>query len=103
MNNLLNLENLDQIDISENNVDNQFLNVHSGAIHIEHKLTLKQRLAWFYMLFKARNYLDTEDTHKISLTELKKAINYTSGNNKILKEELKQLRRTEVGVRPRLL
>lgn len=93
---MTNTDSLEKINNNTEILENHFLNLHSGAIHIEHSLTLTQRLAWFYMLYKAKNNLEKEDTHKISLTELKKSIGYTSRNNQILKKELKQLRRTEV-------
>jgi len=74
----------------------QILNVHSGAIHIENKVKLLSRQAWFYMLYKAFPYLQTQTTFKIYLTDLKKAINYQSKNNKYLKEALKELAKTFV-------
>jgi hypothetical protein len=67
------------------------LNVHSGAIHIEHKVSLKSRLAWFVMLYAAFPYLGDRNVFTIRLADLKKAVGYTGTNNKRFKEMLKEL------------
>jgi len=77
-------------------IDKQVLNLHSSAIHIENILGLKSRLAWLYMVYRAFPYLKTNQTFTIQLNDLKKAINYTSKNNKILKALLKELVQTTV-------
>lgn len=70
----------------------QIVNVHSAAIHIENKVGLKQRQAWFYLLYKAFHYLQTQETYQISLADLKRAIDYKSEfNNQHLKEMLTEL------------
>jgi hypothetical protein len=74
----------------------QAVNVHSSAIHIENKVGLKSRLAWFYMLFKAFPTLKTENKFTVTIGELKQAIGYTSKNNKIFKELLSELTSVKV-------
>lgn len=74
----------------------QTLNIHSAAIHIQHKVGLKQRQAWFYMLYKAFPFLEKQRTFYINTSELKKAINYTSKNNEHLKDILEELVTTPV-------
>jgi hypothetical protein len=41
--------------------DTKLVNVHSSAIHIENKVGLKSRLAWFYMLYKAYPVLNSQN------------------------------------------
>lgn len=69
----------------------QVVNIHSGAISVENSISILSRKAWFYMVYKAFPYLETQNTFQIPLTELKKAIGYESTNNKYLKESLKEL------------
>jgi len=77
-----------QIEIEETK---QIVNIHSGAIQIEHKIGLKQRQAWFYMLYKAMPFLNKQTIFTISISELKKAIKYTSRDNQRFKQLLKEL------------
>jgi len=70
--------------------------VHSSAIHIEHKLSLIQRKAWFYMLYKAYPQLLTQETYRLHFDELSEGIGCQSTNRKRLAKELEELRRTEV-------
>lgn len=76
--------------------ENKIVNVHSSAIHIENKVSLKSRLAWFYMLYKAYPVLNIQSSFNITIGELKKAIGYTSKNNKGLKTSLEELARAEI-------
>lgn len=76
--------------------NNNLVNVHSSAIHIENKVGLKSRLAWFYMLYKAFPVLKDQNSFTITIGELKKAIGYTSTNNQHLKEVVEELARTEI-------
>ena len=76
--------------------DNQIINVHSAAIHIENKVGLKARLAWYYMFYKAFPNLKDKNSFTITIGELKKAIGYTSKNNKALKDSLSELSRAEI-------
>lgn len=76
--------------------DAKLINVHSSAIHIENKVGLKARLAWFYMLYKAFPVLNSQNSFEISIGDLKKAIGYTSKNNGALKSSLTELARTEI-------
>lgn len=69
----------------------QILNINSGAIHIENKVDLLSRQAWFYLVYKAIPYLETQETFSIYLSELKKGIRYNSTNNEHLKKALRQL------------
>ncbi|MGE4234538.1 MAG: replication initiation protein [Bacteriovoracia bacterium] len=65
--------------------------VHSAAIHIEHKITLLQRQLWFWLLFNAYSSLDTQDEFEISLSELKRFLNFQGKNNAHLKESMRKL------------
>jgi uncharacterized protein YqfB (UPF0267 family) len=76
--------------------DTKLVNVHSSAIHIENKVGLKSRLAWFYMLYKAYPVLNSQNAFTITIGDLKKAIGYTSKNNSALKTSLEELARTEI-------
>lgn len=69
----------------------QILNINSGAIHIENKVDLLSRQAWFYLVYKAIPYLETQETFSIYISELKKGIRYNSTNNEHLKKALRQL------------
>jgi hypothetical protein len=71
--------------------ETQMVNVHSGAITIENSVSLLSRKAWFYMVYRAFPYFKESEKFYISLKELKEAIGYDSGNNKYLKESLKEL------------
>jgi hypothetical protein len=72
------------------------LNIHSGAIAIENKVSLISRKAWFFMVYKAFPNLLKQEKFAVSLTELKEAIGYNSRNNKYLKEALTELVNTSV-------
>ncbi len=76
--------------------EKQVLNLHSSAIHVENKLGLKARLAWFYMVYRSFSHLGDSQKFTIQISDLKKAINYTSKNNKILKDLLRDLTQTSV-------
>ena len=76
--------------------DKQIVNVHSSAIHIENKVGLKARLAWFYLLYKSFPFLNSQSYFTVTIGELKKAIGYTSKNNNGLKDSLRELSRTEI-------
>lgn len=76
--------------------NSQTLNIHSAAIHIENKVGLKQRQAWFYMLYKAFPLMESQRIFFINISELKKAINYESNNNEYLKKILEELVTTPV-------
>jgi hypothetical protein len=81
------------LDLSEKK---QVLNIHSGAIHIENKVDLLSRKAWFYLIYKALPFMDIQTTFSIPLLDLKKAIGYNSKNNKYLKKSLESLVETKV-------
>ena len=44
------------------------LNVHSAAIHIENKVDLLPRQAWFYLLYKAFPKLKTDSVFTIEIS-----------------------------------
>lgn len=62
--------------------------VHSAGIHIEHKMTVTQRKAWFYMLFKAFQAPEDQDLYQITIRELAEAIGCQATNLKRIKETL---------------
>ena len=81
------------------------LNLNSGAIHIENKASIKQRLAWLFFAWKAipilKNFEKTDLEEKIikikvNLSEIKNSIGYESNNNEHLKEILQDLVTTKV-------
>ena len=81
------------------------LNLNSGAIHIENKASIKQRLAWLFFAWKAipilKNFEKTDLEEKIikikvNLSEIKNSISYESNNNEHLKEILQDLVTTKV-------
>ena len=81
----------------DNNSELKILNIHSSAIHIENKLDLLSRQAWFYLVYKALPFINQQDfTFKVSLPELKEAIGYNSKNNQYIKQALKVLSNTTV-------
>jgi len=64
---------------------------HSGATHIENKITLAQRQAWNVMAEKARPNIDKQLMHEIRLAELMRYLNFNSHNQDYLKETLRAL------------
>ena len=81
------------------------LNLNSGAVHIEHKSSLKERQVWLYLAWKAIPILKTLNANEleekviklqVSLSEIKKAINYNGHNNERLKEIFNSLLSTTV-------
>jgi hypothetical protein len=78
------------------NETRQIVNVHSAAIHIENRIGLLPRQAWFYLLYRAFPYLDTERTFRVPLSDLKKAIGYNSKNHKYLRQILLELVSTPI-------
>lgn len=74
--------------------DTQMLNLHSSAIHIQHKVSLNQHRAWLYLLYKAMPTLKAHQKFEISLIELSEAIGCQQTNRKRLKSELKELMST---------
>jgi hypothetical protein len=84
------------LDKKENNQEKRLVNIHSAAIHIENKVKLISRQAWFFMVYKAFPDLLTKDIFTISLVELKEEIGYNSTNNKYLKQALRELIETTV-------
>lgn len=75
---------------------NEVLNLHSGAIHIENKLSLKARLCWFKMLYNSIPELNNKEIFTISIGELKKAINYRGTDNNNFKKLLEELKNTSI-------
>lgn len=74
-----------------------YLKLHSAAIHIEHVMSLVARKGWLYLLYHAYPRLQSEETHQISLKELKENIGIDSThNNKHIIEAMMSLRRAEV-------
>lgn len=81
------------------------LNLNSGAVHVENKASLKQRLAWLFLAWKSipilKSYSKDDLDEKmikfsVNLSEIKKAIGYDSKNNEYLKEILEELVTTKV-------
>lgn len=70
------------------NEPKQSVKVHSAGIHIEHKMTLTQRKAWFFMLFNAFKAPEDQDMYQVSLSELADAIGCQASNLKRIKETL---------------
>lgn len=77
-------------------LERRIVNIHSGAISIENKVSLISRKAWFYMVYKAFPKLLEQEKFSVSLVELKDAIGYDSTNNKYLKKALLELSTTAV-------
>lgn len=66
----------------------QAVKVHSAGIHIEHKMTVTQRKAWFFMLFNAFKAPEDQDVYQMSISELANAIGCQASNLKRIKETL---------------
>ena len=82
-----------------------FLNLNSGAIHVENKTSIKQRLAWLFLAWKAipvLKSLNQEDLSnkmvkiKVDLSEIKDSISYESNNHIHLRNLLEDLVTTKV-------
>lgn len=76
--------------------DIEILNLHSGAIQVENKLSLKARLCWFNMVYKAIPLMQNQDIFTVSIGDLKKAIDYKGTDNKNFKNVLEELRDTKI-------
>lgn len=74
----------------------QPLNLNSGTIQISNIISLKAKQSWMYMVYKAFEELGNKNIFQISQAELKKAIQYTSRNDKHFKETLKELAECKV-------
>ena len=64
---------------------------HSAAIQAENRFGLLERRAWNWLLANAYDELPTAETHSIALSDLMKALGYTSRNHVHLRETLKTL------------
>ena len=82
--------------ISSSESKNEVLNLHSGAIQVENKLSLKARLCWFSMVYKAMPDMKNQDIFTMTIGDLKKSIDYRNTNNKDFKSILEELRDTKI-------
>ena len=76
--------------------EKQIVNVHSGAIHIENKVNLVSRQAWFYLVYRALPTINDKDQFIIPLSDLKEAIGYNSKNDEHLKQAIRDLAETTI-------
>lgn len=67
------------------------VNVHSAAIHIENKVTLKQRQAWLYLLYRAFPTLKESSKLELPLNDVKQFLGELNKDNAPLKKLLKEL------------
>lgn len=67
------------------------VNVHSAAIHIENRVTLKQRQAWLYLLYRAFPTLKESTKIELPLNDVKQFLGERNKDNAPLKKLLKEL------------
>ena len=77
-------------------IDKKIVKVHSGTIHIENKVSLISRKAWFYFIYRALPNMMSQEEFTVTVSDLKDAIGYTSNNNQHLKEMIKELTHTTI-------
>lgn len=81
-------EQLPLLELMTSDEPKQAVKVHSAGIHIEHKMTVTQRKAWFFMLFNAFKAPEDHDIYQVSISELAEAIGCQATNIKRIKETL---------------